>query len=293
VPSESQLEGAANTGPALALRDVELDWYKVLGYRALIYSNSSWKPSTELDTGSATVFFGDANRHSWLESTFDLKANGCGLERGAEAHCLLRVDSFSWNGEAIKSPAIVAVGNGTRGAIFAAYAFSEMMLGVAPFYRFTFDQPRWTGKSFPAPTSVQAWAPPQFKHRAIFLNDEELLGFFRRDPLGEQIFDMATVDSILETLLRAKVRLKRKNLDLIGIYRHFTNDILPHLHQANTILMGTTPYPDERSLKLAARRGVVITASHFEILGFNAFAWDKSFGHASRDLWDWTTVREA
>ena len=26
--------------------------------------------------------------------------------------------------------------------------------------------------------SVQKWAPPQFKHRAIFLNDEELLGVY-------------------------------------------------------------------------------------------------------------------
>ena len=27
---------------AQALRDVELDWYKVLGYRAVIYANTSW-----------------------------------------------------------------------------------------------------------------------------------------------------------------------------------------------------------------------------------------------------------
>ena len=70
----------------------------------------------------------------------------------------------------------------------------------------------------------------------------------------------ATVDLILETLLRAK---------------------------GNTIILGTTPYPDERSLKLAARRGVVVTASHFEILGFNAFAWSRAYGGESRQLWDW------
>ena len=53
--------------------------------------------------------------------------------------------------------------------------------------------------------------------------------------------------------------------------------------------MGTTPYPDERSLRLAARRGVVLTASHFEILGFNAFAWSQAFARESTQLWDWTT----
>ena len=73
----------------------------------------------------------------------------------------------------------------------------------------------------------------------------------------------ATVDLILETLLRAK---------------------------GNTIILGTTPYPDERSLKLAARRGVVVTASHFEILGFNAFAWSRAYGGESRELWDWRQV---
>ena len=62
-----------------------------------------------------------------------------------------------------------------------------------------------------------------------------------------------------------------------------------HLPQAkgNTIIMGTTPYPDERSLKLAGRRGVVLTASHFEIVGFNAFAWSQAFGRESTALWDW------
>jgi len=162
----------------------------------------------------------------------------------------------------VLSSAVVAVGNGTRGSIYAAYALSELLLGVAPFYKFQFDQPLWTGMSLPISAGFKAvFAPPQFTHRTIFLNDEELLGFFRRDPLGEQIFDPSTCDMILEALLRAK---------------------------GNAIIFGTTPYPDERSLKLAARRGVVITASHFEILGFNAFAWSQSYGKQSRALWDWS-----
>ena len=224
IPSESMSDTADDTAQNMALRDVELDWYKVLGYRAVIYRNNSWKPSKDLASqGSPAVFFGDVQRHPYLEQVFNLSSRGCGLEQGAEAHCILSVDSFMWQGELVSSPAVVAVGNGTRGAIFAAYSFSEHILGVAPFYKFTFDQPRWVGKfshlvsphgvthhrpwvgtSLPVPPTVQAWAPPQFKHRCIFLNDEELLGFFRRDPLGEQIFDPSTVDMILETLLRAK-----------------------------------------------------------------------------------------
>lgn len=260
-PSEAMSDSHADTAQTLALRDVELDWYKVMGYRAVIISNSSWEPALQLRPGQPAVFFGDAARHPWLEQIFNLTARGCGLEQGAEAHCLLRIDGgFVWEGKFVASPAVVAVGNGTRGSVYAAFALSEHLLGVSPFHKFTFDQPVWTGKSLPLSSAVQAWGPPQFKHRTIFLNDEELLGFFRRDPLGEQIFDPSTVDLILETLLRAK---------------------------ANTIILGTTPYPDERSLKLAARRGVVLTASHFEILGFNAFAWSRAYGQESRELWDW------
>ena len=31
----------------------------------------------------------------------------------------------------------------------------------------------------------------------------------------------------------------------------------------------------------------MVTASHFEILGFNAFAWSRAYGGQSRGLWDW------
>jgi len=263
VPSEPKTDVASDNAMMMALRDVELDWYKVLGYRAVIYGNASWNPATSRATATTpAVFFGDVTTQPWLESTFGLTSKlGCALDKGVEAHCVVTVESYTWNGVVINAPAVIAAGNGTRGAIYAAYAFSEHVLGVAPFYLFTFDQPKWTGSTLPLTVpSVQKWSPPQFKHRAIFLNDEELLGFFRRDPLGEQIFDLVTIDNILQTLLRAK---------------------------GNTIIMGTTPYPDERSLKLAARRGVVLTASHFEIVGFNAFAWSQAFGHESSNYWDW------
>ena len=33
---------------------------------------------------------------------------------------------------------------------------------------------------------------------------------------------------------------------------------------------------------------VVLTASHFEIVGFNAFAWSRAFGKQATQLWDWS-----
>ena len=266
VPSEVTSDALNDTATGMAFRDVELDWYKRLGYRAIITPQSEFTASNLRNNGNATaLFLGDVNSHPELESTFNLTARGCGLAAGAESHCVLVITGgYTWRGSAISGPAIVAVGNGTRGAIFAAYAFAEHVLNVAPFHKFTFDEPLYaaaTGGVVAIPSNTALiFPPPHFKNRAMFLNDEELLGFYRRDPLGEQVFDPSTLDDILSTLLRAK---------------------------ANTIILGTTPYPDERSLRLAARRGVIITASHFEILGFNAFAWSKAFGEQSRELWDW------
>ena len=122
-------------------------------------------------------------------------SQGCGLEKGAEAHCLLRIDGgYVWDGKFVAGPAVVAVGNGTRGSVYAAFALSEHMLGVSPFHKFTFDQPVWTGKSLPLSNIVQAWGPPQFTHRTIFLNDEELLvrlfnSLTSNSPLTFCIFD--------------------------------------------------------------------------------------------------------
>lgn len=48
------------SNPPKALRDVELDWYKVLGYRAVIYGNNSWNPAQSRATATTpAVFFGD------------------------------------------------------------------------------------------------------------------------------------------------------------------------------------------------------------------------------------------
>ena len=46
--------------------------------------------------------------------------------------------------------------------------------------------------------------------------------------------------------------------------------------QANMAIVGTVPYPDERSIRLAARRGIIITNHHFNLLGLNTFRWPSS-----------------
>jgi hypothetical protein len=179
----------------------------------------------------------------------------CQLHKGEEAHCVL----LTANGS------IVATGNGTRGAIFALYALAETVLGVDPWWRITDHAPAYRG-SVPVPAGFRAiFAPPAFRYRGVFMNDEDLLGYFRSDPLGESVFDLRTWDTIYETLLRAK---------------------------ANMIIPGTSPNPDERHIALANRRGLAVSQSHFEVMDFGAFQWLQG-NAAPRALYNWTTNPDA
>ena len=73
-------------------------------------------------------------------------------------------------------------------------------------------------------------APPRYKYRALFPNDEDLLAGFGPDPLGESVFGAQSWDRLCETALRLK---------------------------ANTVQCGTVSYPDESIAKISARRGLV------------------------------------
>ena len=250
---------------ALALRDVELDWYSATGYRAIMIDHTRWNPAVPVPH---VVFAGyDVASEAdggFLERTFNLTSgpSACNLTAGREAHCLAFFPGgFPWNGAWQHIPAIVSAGNGTRGSIYAAYALAEHVLGANPWWRFAEDgRPPYRGSTDVAVgAETRVWAPPTFRYRAWFHNDEELLGFYARDPLGAAVFDAATVDALCETLLRAK---------------------------GNAILMGTTPYPDEKSLALVGRRGIAIVAGqHFTPMSFNAFQWYQALGGTS--LWDW------
>ena len=133
---------------------------------------------------------------------------------------------------------IVATGNTTRGAIYALYTLAEKVLGVDPWWRYTDHAPVYQGAITLAENFRVVVPPPAFKYRGVFTNDEDLMGYFRLDPMGESVWDLRTWDNLYETLLRAK---------------------------ANMIIPGTSPNPDERHIALASRRGLTSSQSHFEI----------------------------
>ena len=58
--------------------------------------------------------------------------------------------------------------------------------------------------------------------------------------------------------------------------------------KGNMMIVGTIPYPDEISIGLASKRGIVITNHHFNLFGSNTFRYPS----AINDEWDWTTSPE-
>ena len=156
----------------------------------------------------AAVYVGTLGACPWLASEFDLSA--CNLHLGEESHCVV-----------VRNGSIIAAGNGTRGAIYALYELADAVLGVDPWWRFTQHAPEYLGSVELPDTFASIVPPPAFKYRGVFTNDEDLLGYFRRDPAAKSVFDLRTWDSIYETLLRAK---------------------------ANMIIPGTTPNPDDPTM---------------------------------------------
>ena len=223
VVAEEQPEAVAR-----ALQDVESDWYKVFGHRPVVLREppSSWK--------GPVIYLGV--KGAWRESL--LKEPSAGAES-----FVLRVHR-----DAAGRPALVAAGMDMRGSIYAAYALSEEILGVDPWYYWVDKEPV-ARQRIEVPAGLEKrFGPPTFKYRGWFINDEDLLGGFAPDPLRENVFSLEMYDHIYETLLRLR---------------------------GNMIVPATFPFPDERCQELAARRGLVLNMHHILVVGLNTYRWPK------------------
>ena len=207
-----------------ALADVQRDWYKVLGHRPVVLNKvpTTWR--------GPVLYFG--TKQSGLKE----------LPPGAESF-VLRVQQDDGG-----RPAIVATGNDMRGAIYAAYALAEEILGVDPWYYWTDHEPA-ARQEIEVPANLdKTFGPPTFRFRGWFINDEDLLGGFAPDPLRENVFSLEMLDHICETLLRLR---------------------------GNMIVPGTFNFPDERCWDLASRRGLVLNMHHIQVVGLNTFRWPQ------------------
>ena len=214
-----------------ALEDVKRDWYKVFGHLPVVLSTppaAGWH--------GALLYFGLAANAAATGEIVSPPVHGreafaLGVRAGA-------------NGR----PVILATGADLRGAVYAAYAFSEHILGVDPWWFWTDKEPAFrTSIAVPAGYNLPV-AAPTFKYRGWFINDEDLLNGFTPDPLRENAFSNSMLDRICETLLRLR---------------------------GNILVPATFPFPDERCHELTARRGLIIAQHHILVMGLNTYQWPE------------------
>lgn len=209
-----------------ALDDVKSDWYKVFGQAPVILKEL---PDTWTDP---VIYLGQ--KGVWSDTMIREPFSGT-------ESFILRVQNDNKGRKAL-----VATGADMRGSIYAAYALSEEILGVDPWYYWVDKEPSLRD-SINIPTEFKKiYGSPTFKYRGWFINDEDLLNGFSPDPLRENVFSLEMYDKIYETLLRLR---------------------------GNMIVPATFPFPDERCQELAARRGLILNMHHILVLGLNTYRW--------------------
>jgi hypothetical protein len=148
-----------------------------------------------------------------------------------------------------KGRVIVLSGSDLRGTIYAVYEFSQKYLGIDPLYYWTDKQPEHRA-SIEIPASLsQIYRAPVFKYRGFFVNDEDLLtGWAPGEAKDKTGISLEVWNKIYETILRLK---------------------------GNMVAPGTWIFPDDPQVKLAAKRGLIVTQHHAIPLGLNVARWPK------------------
>ena len=144
---------------------------------------------------------------------------------------------------------VVLAGADVRGTIYAVYEFSETYLGIDPMYYWTDHEPRRRA-SIELPASLSRTFPaPVFKYRGFFINDEDLLTGWAPAKADEKTgISLDVWNKIYETILRLK---------------------------GNMVAPGTWIFPDDSQVKLAAKRGLIVTQHHAIPLGLNVARWPR------------------
>lgn len=230
---------------ANALLDVRRDAYKVLGIVPIVLPSPP--PAGSLPPGTVLIYAGSTAAAPWLAPLTPVACNA-----GWEAHCVLALPRSA---AGLEYDAVLATGSGVRGAVYAAYTLAERVLGVNPLYLWTDDEPEYSGVvAVPGDLNVSV-APPVFKYRGMFVNDEDLTAAHWRDATLRAAADGRAYANLFETALRLKL---------------------------NTVIPATNPFADQDVYTLAGARGLVSAHHHYDLCGGNTFAWPL----AGTD-WDW------
>lgn len=141
---------------------------------------------------------------------------------------------------------LILTGGDMRGAMYAVYEFSRQQLQVDPLYYWTDHVPQRRARVNLPAGFRHAVAPPAFRYRGWFINDEDLLTGWKPATPGGTGISLEVWDRIFEALLRLK---------------------------GNMIVPGTFIFPDEPQVKAAGERGLIVNQHHIEVLGTNTWKW--------------------
>eukprot|EP00730_Choanoeca_flexa_P004249 TRINITY_DN11643_c0_g1_i2.p1 TRINITY_DN11643_c0_g1~~TRINITY_DN11643_c0_g1_i2.p1 ORF type:complete len:828 (+),score=185.36 TRINITY_DN11643_c0_g1_i2:198-2681(+) len=267
IVDETELTSPANLSFQLALKDIKHDWYSRLGCRPLVVTTVDGLNTSSTMSNVTSVVFGTAQSTSMQPHLADVPSN---CLHGWENHCLFAVKDNAFGGVAI-----VAYGSDTRGAIFAAYSLSDVVLDVQPFDYWLHIEPETVQTLQVTKNLPHLPGSPTFKYRAFFVNDEDLFGGLHNDPLGQSVWSMDILDKLYSTTLRLK---------------------------ANAVLPGTNIFPDNPAYALANRRGLALSSHHYNILGLSPVAqsvatwFPEDYNYQSRPdamLWAWNASAHA
>jgi glycosyl hydrolase family 115 (putative glucuronidase) len=145
---------------------------------------------------------------------------------------------------------VALTGPDTRGTIYAVYEFAQRYLGVDPLYFWTDHEPARRERIEIPATLNESAHPPVFKYRGFFVNDEDLLtGWAPGEQKDHTGISLEAWNRIYETILRLK---------------------------GNIVAPGTWIFPDEPQIKLAGKRGLIVTQHHAIPLGVNVARWPEN-----------------
>lgn len=170
--------------------------------------------------------------------------------------------------------ALVIAGSDTRGTIFGIYAVSEL-LGVSPWYWYS-DVPVLVRKRialYGLGEKPIVEDGPDVKYRGVFMNDEERTIDWAKEkyPTANGTPDVHFYRHIFELLLRLKC-----------------NTFWPAMHEGTTAFNKAT---DETgtpvNAKEAAAYGIIMSASHCEMLLRNNVSEWKPWFEAHQEDYDW------
>jgi hypothetical protein len=168
-----------------------------------------------------------------------------------------------------ENPTVWLVGSNPRGTAFAAYTLSER-LGIDPLYIWTGYAPQHHDPLVLKRTNF-AQAPPAFRYRGFFHDDEDLLP----RPFDANGYPLQTGDVPLEWYERFFETALRLGMNMVAPY--------VRVHRRYEVQ------------KLASDWGLFYTSHHYDVLVSNPYGFDRFRLAAERGVrpeWNWFTNRE-